>query len=317
MTHFKIYRYTLPYQIPFQERTGFLLHLFHCQKEGWGEIAPFPGRSRETPAQALEQLLCVLSNSKFVLDEIRLRKSKAKCPIALFPSVAFGLFSALNDQTIRKTLPLCALLTGSLEEIVTKAEIAFQQGYVSAKIKISHLPLKTIEELVSFLGKRFTLRLDANRAFSFKDAMQWGRCFKSGVLEYIEEPTFELDKLDSIPYPFALDESLLELNELPTTPHFKTIIFKPSVMGGYKECLMWAKKKRIVFSSACETGIGILGIAGLASLIPIQASALGVDTYRFLSRDILSSPLDFSSGIFSWPQKVNIDTHMLQEIAYG
>ncbi len=68
---FKLYRYTLPYDPPFPERSGFLL--FNQTTKMRGEIAPLPDRSRETLAHAQEQLLNVL---------------KEKTSDSLFPSTA-------------------------------------------------------------------------------------------------------------------------------------------------------------------------------------------------------------------------------------
>jgi O-succinylbenzoate synthase len=286
---FRLYRYTLPYDPPFPERSGLLLFDQHTKM--WGEIAPLPGRSRETLAQAQEQLVDVLNG---------------KPSESLFPSVAFGLFCARQTPT-QKTLPLSALLAGSPEQILDRARIAWAQGYTSAKVKISHLSLETAAELIQQLRTLFCLRVDANRAFSFKDAMQL--CEKCGGhgWDYIEEPTYELDRLKDFSYPFALDESLLEMQELPDTPYFKAIVWKPSVMHFPN-----IQKKKLILSSACETGVGILGIASLAMTLP-EIHPLGLDTYRFLPQDILSARLDFSTGSLS-TTSMQVNTDLLQEI---
>jgi len=294
---FVLYRYILPYDPPFPEREGLLLRIFHPEGEGWGEIAPLPGRSRETLSQALEQLLYVLTEEK---------------SISLFPSVAFGLFSAQqHTQSLKSPLPLSALLAGTPEQIIAKAEKASSQGYTSAKIKITGIPLSIAKELIQHVGRQFNLRIDANRAFSFQEAMRL--CEECGLhgIEYVEEPTYELDQLEHFNYPFALDESLIEMNTLPKNSYFKAIVWKPSVMG--IEC---AKEKKLILSSACETGIGILGIASLAATFK-DIQPLGLDTYRFLPQDILSTPLDFSSGYIHPPASIHVNTKMLQEIAHG
>jgi O-succinylbenzoate synthase len=304
VTHYEIYQYTLSYHPPFPNRNGFLLHLIHKDKEGWGEIAPLPGRNRETLAQAIEQLLYIL------------RDLDAPLP-SLFPSVSFGLFSALNYQPAKQALPLCALLAGTVEQILKKAEIAFREGFTCAKVKISGLPLHIIPELIHHLRKQFTLRIDANRAFSFKEAMQICSNCKEYDFDYIEEPIYELDQLKNFSYPFALDESLLELDQLPITSHLKSLVFKPSVMGADRECLSYARNHKIIFSSACETGVGILGIASLAASLPVQLNPLGLDTYRFLNRDILCSPLDFYNGNLLLPDVIHVDTKQLKAVAHS
>lgn len=298
---YKLYKYTLPFLPPFKERSGLVLHLID---RGWGEIAPFPGRNRETLEQAQEQLIHAL-------------KDLGQRTEPLYPSVAFGLFSALNHRSESRSVPLCALLVGSPDQILTKAHQAAREGFKCAKVKVSDFSVNDSINIIQQLSPLFSLRVDANRAFSFEEAVQIGA--QCPGIEYIEEPTHALDKLEEFPYPFALDESLLELAELPVNPQFTTIIFKPSMLGGWEECLSYAidHRKKIVFSSLCETGIGIAGIASLSLSMPFATSALGVDTYRFLPQDILKERLDFQDGHLILPNTLAVDTHLLQEIARG
>src|SRR5579862_4312966 len=182
LTPFVLYRYILPYDPPFPEREGLLLRIFHPEGEGWGEIAPLPGRSRETLSQALAQLLYVLTEEK---------------SIPLFPSVAFGLFSARqHTQSLKSPLPLSALLAGTPEQIIAKAEKASSQGFTSVKIKITDIPTTLAAELIQHVSRLFySIRIDANRAYSFQEAMHL--CEECGMhrVEYIEEPTYELEQL--------------------------------------------------------------------------------------------------------------------------
>src|SRR5579862_706893 len=205
---FVLYRYILPYDPPFPEREGLLLRIFHPEGEGWGEIAPLPGRSRETLSQALAQLLYVLTEEK---------------SIPLFPSVAFGLFSARqHTQSLKSPLPLSALLAGTPEQIIAKAEKASSQGFTSVKIKITDIPTTLAAELIQHVSRLFySIRIDANRAYSFQEAMHL--CEECGMhrVEYIEEPTYELEQLEQFNYPFALDESLIEMDILPKNSYFK------------------------------------------------------------------------------------------------
>jgi o-succinylbenzoate synthase len=301
LTEFKLYRYKVSYAAPFSQRTGILLQLFRDGKESWGEIAPLPGRSKETLPEALQQLLSILKNETF---------SK------VYPSVSFGLFSAYSPSLPAQRFPLCALLAGTAEQILRKAEIAHAQGYQCAKVKVSGLDKETACALLKELSHHFSLRVDANRAFSFKEAMTLCMHAEAHLWEYIEEPTYELEKLEHFPYPFALDESLLDLKALPQNPQCTALILKPSILGGYEECLSYAAYgKKLILSSACETGIGILGIAALSSALSLQAP-LGLDTYRFMERDVLTTPLDFSNGELIVPQTLSVNKELLEGVAY-
>jgi o-succinylbenzoate synthase len=299
MSSFVIYKYTLPFHPPFGERTGLLLRLISSDKQGWGEIAPYPGRSKETLSQALDQLLYVLKHPNI--------------SVSLFPSVAFGLSSAMDYRVSERPLPLCALLAGENDEILAKADAALAQGYTCAKVKISHTSLASACDLIERLSAHFSLRIDANRAFSWTQALQLAEhCQSIPHIEYIEEPTYEIDRLDHFPFAFALDESLIELEELPKSTYFRAVIFKPSILLGTV-----AKAPKRIFSSCCETGVGILGIASLAASLSLTDDHLGLDTYRFLLQDVLAHPLDFSSGLLIQPPTIEVDTQRLVEIAHG
>jgi O-succinylbenzoate synthase len=286
---YTVYRYRLPYRPPFSQREGLLLHCVHSRGEGWGEIAPLPGRSRETLLEAQQQLLEILSSKQQ--------------PSKLHPSVSFGLSSALHVFNETPTIPLAALLAGTAEEILAKAEEAYAQGFRSAKVKISDLSSK---KLLPSLAARFALRIDANRAFSFKEAIDL--CTQC-PMEYIEEPTYEIDKLERFPFPYALDETLLE-KHVPANCH--AIVYKPTVLG----CPMPSYNKRCILSSACETGVGIVHVARLAALLA-PGVPCGLDTYRFLEQDVLQTPLDFSSGNLCLPQELHVDTSIMDRIADG
>jgi len=236
--------------------------------------------------QAKEQLIAHLKN-------------KNREP--LLPSVQFGLSSALEPRKKSVSIPLSALLLGSRDEILAKAESAFNQGYRSAKIKVNGLELKEASLLLEQLSFSFSLRVDANRAFSFQEAVDL--CGNIPI-EYIEEPTYEIEKLEAFPFPYALDETLLE-RSVPANCH--TIVYKPSILGPPVE-----SNKRFVFSSACETGVGIVHIAHLS-----KERACGLDTYRFLENDILHTPLDFSTGTLLTPEELHVNTSLLTKVAHG
>ena len=191
---FVLYRYTLAYSPPFALREGLLLHLIEKEREGWGEIAPLQGRSKETLLQAKEQLLSVLNS---------MQQGK-KWDLPLYPCVAFGIACAKTDYR-KKQIPthtLCALLAGSIDQIRSLAENAYMQGYRFAKLKITGLHLKQICDLIEELSPYFSLRLDANRSLCFSKAVELAQWCRKYRVEYIEEPTFELESLKDFPYPF-------------------------------------------------------------------------------------------------------------------
>ena len=271
----RLYQYALPLNAFYEMREGFVLKVtFQDGSLGWGEVAPLPGRSRESLLEAKEQLLQALSGTLHSPP---------------FPSVAFGLESALVPYTPpRKRFPLWALLGGTVEMIQEKAKRAEQEGFRAIKIKVSDLSQKEAESVITPLIGKFQLRIDVNRAWTFDEAVSFFSQFPESAISCIEEPTHELDQLHRFPFPFALDESLSDISfsQLSLFPHLTTLIIKPTVSGGtYALKILEQLGKKIIFTGAFESGIGTAQIAMLTHQLQLTDAPLGLDTYRFLKQD--------------------------------
>lgn len=285
--NWKIFSYQLPL-VSGALREGLIVRI----GDGWGEIAPFPGRSHESLSQAHEQLVRVLTTGH---NE------------ELFPSVRFGLESALTTHR-PWTAPLYAFLQGTSEEILRQADIAERQGFKTVKVKT---PSK---EVLQALKGRFRLRIDCNNALSFDEAVAY---FDGEDFDYIEDPTFETDRLAEFPYPFALDEK----PELKKYPNLYGFVLKPTILGGKKGCapfVEFAKQNglKVILSPAYESGLGLWQIGSLAAHFGIT-DPIGLDTHRYLSRDILSPGIDFSLPQLSVSGAPKVNLNSLKEIAHG
>ncbi len=274
--------------------------------ENWGEIAPLPGRSTESLLQAQAQLLTLLKGGKLCED--------------LFPSVRFGLEASFTPH-VAVSVPLYALLTGDANAILHQAKIAENKGYTIAKLKVSSLPLETIHSLIENLRQRFQLRIDCNSAFSFEQALAVFSPFDTDTFEYIEDPTYELTRLAEFPFPIALDETVLQYQSLHV-PNLYGFVLKPTVLGGKIGCaplIDYARKNnlKIIFSSAFESGLGLLQIISLAKQFNLVHEPLGLDTYRFLMQDLLKSAVDFNAPQLTVKTAPQINRDILTEIAHG
>ncbi len=293
---YTLHKYALPLVHTQDKREGILL----CINDMfWGEIAPLPGFSRETLQEAytqLQEVLPLLASHKTSLENL-----------SLFPSVQFGIESALysmNHETVEFSVPLSALLMGSYEDILRKAEQCEKEGYKSAKLKISQLSKKEAFDLIHLLKDKFSLRIDLNRSWELSEAVEFFSSFKEGAYMYIEEPLKDPFALRHFPFPLALDESLKELTdaEIGLIPDVKAFIFKPTLLGGFTACkkykeLAAAHNANCVLSSAFESGVGIRNIAHLSHALKLSEIPLGIDTYRYLKQDVLETRLDFSKGV--------------------
>lgn len=293
-------------------RDGLLVRFIQSDgDEKWGEVAPLPGRSRETLSEALAQLLQLLNTGKTTEEE-------------LFPSVQFGLESALSPL-LQATAPLYALLSGSdPDTVLRQADIAAEQGYTIVKVKVSSFSRDVGRRIIDRLKSRFRIRVDCNSAFSFDDALALFSPFDPSIFDYIEDPTHELDRLPEFPYPFALDETISKYRSLPLHSYRNLygFILKPTILGGEKKCapyIEFAQKHqlKVVFSPAFESGLGLLQILFLAKKFNLVSDSIGLDTHRYLKQDILSPAVNFNTPLLTIAQAPRINLQLLTEIAHG
>ncbi len=279
-------------------------------EERWGEIAPLPGRSKESIQQACDQLLNIFSEGKVDGD--------------LLPSVQFGLESALAFPFPSMTAPLYAFLHGTFDEILQRAEAAYAKGYTVAKVKISSFNVDLAIHLLHLLKNRFRLRVDCNSAFSLEEANHLFSHFDPSQFDYVEDPTYEVFRLADFRFPFAMDETVFDCFSLPiqTYSHLYGFILKPTILGGKKGCapfVQFAKKHQlnIVFSPTFESGLGLLQILSVAKRFNLLADPLGLDTHRYLTQDLLLPSVNFDTPRIDLTTSPEVNTRLLQEIAHG
>lgn len=228
---------------------------------GFGEIAPLPGFSRETFEEARAEIIAVL-------------RGEAEPTL---PSVRWGL--ACAQKKLKSVhLPLSAL--------------GPKPGFTTLKLKLGHLPLQEAIALVQ-QNQHFSLRLDCNRAWSLDQALEFVRHFKPTDFLYLEEPVRTFEELIQFSklthFPIALDESIhCDWTQIPS---LKAIVVKPTIVGAIPTI---PPHLDLVLSSSYESGLGLLHIAGaVQNDLPV-----GLDTV--FQDDLLTSPIDTSSGYFSW-----------------
>lgn len=317
ITAFSTYHYEIPLTTG-QLRKGLFIKISDDQEHiGWGEVAPLPNWSRETLEEAFQQLKRkhqqILErdwNAENCLQEIDQLK--------LLPSVSFGLESALFSLLTplsNYNIAASALLMGSAEEILAQAQARHEEGYRSAKLKVSNLSSKEASEIIHQLKDRFSLRIDVNRAWEARESLRFFSQFPLDTFDYVEEPFQNSDNLvydlAQFPHPLAIDESYpnnLSLKQLESLSTLKALIYKPTIQGGVLGAISlceWAAAKgiEVVLSSSFESDIGLAFVASVAKRLSLRES-VGIGTYHFLSRQISTTPLKFSNGVFAIPAKI-------------
>ncbi|EAT60100.1 o-succinylbenzoate synthase [Chlorobium ferrooxidans] len=347
-SHVTLYRYSIPFTEPVTvkgvrllQREGIIIGLTsrESSRVAYGEIAPLPGLHRELFQSAEAQLIEVLAKHNFAASGIMQEQ--------LYPSVRTGLemaminletadkggrsaFSPLSGSA--KQVPLNALLFGDTAKIIERAELLFNVGYRTFKLKITagktDDALRSLEALHRTFGRQIELRLDANQSLMMDEALDFARSAPAGSIEYIEEPLQDAELIGEFHAKTglysALDETLWQkpemLSHIPVAA-LKALILKPNRLGGISVALHFARyaqenRLKAVFSSAFESGVSLSFYTMLAASLSTEPAACGLDTFRYLEYDLLESPFGTENGVldaealYLGGQKVN--EHLLK-----
>ena len=299
-------------------RAGWLVQVHTADgREGWGEVAPLPGFSRETAREAWLDLQRLVPS----LAEVDLADADPVAAMAghlagVCSSVRCGLemaaWSAAGGADPTRlfwghsspTFSLCALLAGSPADVVGRAHEVAGQGYRAVKLKVGRRAPAEDADLArrvsEVLGPSVALRLDANRAWAMDDARAFASRLGDVAVAYVEEPLRQPSELtgfhEATGLRLALDETLQEGR--PGTwldlRGLAALVIKPTVSGGLQRARdLWkeaaSRSMVCVMSAAFETGVGIRALGWLAAARPDVAA--GLDTYRWLAADVLAPRL--------------------------
>ena len=298
---------------------------------GFGEISPLPGLNTET----LSQIVMFFKElHRSWPDDIRIAENKILSGLGIdsaiqwnkWPSVRFGVTGALADLLSRNAAkPVCQFWPGTPKEdtirinalITYQDDVGFSEQYLrdyhytSVKIKVGHAVLAEdiarINDMRILLGPDITIRIDANRSWTYQEACKFIGSVTAAGIEYIEEPLkdpAELPRLiETLNCPVALDESLPSWTDRASIPEgIAALILKPAMIGSIDENLRWidfARNKHItpVISDTFHSGVGMQMLLNLAVYAGGERIPMGLDTYRWLSRDVLQRRLPLPAGI--------------------
>ena len=312
----ELFRYRLPLTAPIalrhatmSERTGFLIRLTHGGEEGWGEAAPLAGFSSETEAEVFDSLKALRASGNVSKTALAAHPSSVRFAVEC---AALDLQAQREGKTMAEALhprpapklPLNALVTTSGEHAVEEVHRLTQEGFRAVKLKVGRGrvedDIRTVQGIQRGLSVDIKLRLDANRAWTFEQALRFAASIDPEAIEYLEEPLAEPGRLgelvEATGLPVALDESLVGLRPDGLADHLyaKAIVLKPSVAGGLNWAVQMAERARElgmtpVVSSAFESGVGLRAHVALAAAwAPAPA---GLSTYQRFADDVYSERL--------------------------
>lgn len=272
------------------KETWFLL-LRNGNRHGIGECGMLKGLSIDDRPDYETKL-------QWVCDHIDLGLATLYEQLVEFPSIQIGLemafmsiasedpfqlFSSSFSQGAQG-IPINGLVwMGDKEFMNRQISEKIKAGFGCIKMKIGAIDFKTELSLLHAIRKEFSpqnieLRVDANGAFSPKEAMEKLKRLSEFQLHSIEQPIAkgqweEMAHLcEQSPLPIALDEELIgafyyeEKTRLLNTIKPQFIILKPSFVGGFKGSDEWislaeAQGVEWWITSALESNVGLNAIS--------------------------------------------------------
>jgi O-succinylbenzoate synthase len=198
--------------------------------------------------------------------------------------VRFALASALSQDWVTpaeaRRLPVAALLPAG-KAALAAADQALESGFLALKWKVGVLAvsdeLVVLDDLLARLPAHAKLRLDANGAWTTRQAATVLERCAARPIEFVEQPCFAeasqgaagqrrvadalLGLANDYPTPIALDESVAGLASLRAWLERGwpgVLVVKPALAGAPADVLALLASHRadLVFSSAFETAVG-------------------------------------------------------------
>ncbi|KAL3512857.1 hypothetical protein ACH5RR_025574, partial [Cinchona calisaya] len=265
-------------------------------------------------------------------------------PESLFPSVRCGLEMAIlnaiaaskgssllgilypqTEELGRKVsdVKICGLIDsiGGPMEMASAASALVEEGFTAIKIKVGRRanPMedaKVIQEVRRKVGNQIELRVDANRSWTFAEAVEFANLVKNFDLQYIEEPVKDEDDIikfcEETGLPVALDETAnntranpLEVLKKYSHSGVVAVVIKPSMIGGFERAALvarWAQQqgKMAVISATFESSLGLSSYTQFSSYLDLQNAEIcrvmnkeppvqlahGLGTYKWLKEDV-------------------------------
>ncbi|QED37533.1 o-succinylbenzoate synthase [Antarcticibacterium arcticum] len=314
------------------KETWFLI-LTEGNKKGIGECGILRSLSVDDRPDYEEKL-------KWVCENIQLGRDMLWESLQEFPSIQFGVEMAFRSLEAKDPfilypsrftdgnagIPINGLVWMG-EKAYMKEQISekLQQGFSCIKLKIGAIDFEAELDLLKYIRSEFSseeieVRVDANGAFSPAEALEKLKRLSVYEIHSIEQPIkagqwyHMRDLCKESPIPVALDEELIGVtsisrkHELLQTIRPQYLIFKPSLIGGFKGTVEWIDLAENMntgwwVTSALESNVGLNAISQwtytLNSPMPQGLGTGGLYTNNF------ACPLNVKSGTINYDPTVN------------
>ena len=284
----------------YTERRIWLVKVIDGERVGIGECAPLPNLSCDDIPDYSEELRVKSEEFAAAIQEGDEAIAAFFETLRDYPSMLFGMETALYglktslapSQKERVGGEIISIPTnglvwmGSYDEMEQRIEQKLKQGFHCIKLKIGAIDFDAELELLKKIRKRFgpreiELRVDANGAFAYDEALYKLELLSQYALHSIEQPIkakqwANMSELcRESPLRIALDEELIGVNDPEQKRQMLNIIrpayivLKPSLHGGMMGVREWVEIANDMgigswITSALESNVGLYAIARLA-----------------------------------------------------
>jgi o-succinylbenzoate synthase len=280
---------------------------------------------------------------------IHLEKAKLLEELREFPSIQFGVEQAFlslkssdpfelfpSEFTQNEaSIPINGLIwMGNEAFMLSQLEQKLKEGFQCIKMKIGAIDFSKELSILASIREHFTpdeieLRVDANGAFGFYEALEKLKQLSEYQLHSIEQPIKQqqpkamAELCKSTPLPIALDEELIgvfdtsEKEKLLQTIQPQYIILKPSLVGGFSGSQEWitlAEKHGVGWwiTSALESNVGLNAIAQwtytLGNTMPQGLGTGSLYTNNF------ESPLEVTRGTLCYKAGKKWENNLIKSL---
>lgn len=329
----RTYALTLPFRQPLVSAVGTLKRrnsvLVRLEDSGghvgWGEAAPLPGFTEESPgevAMALGVLLSAMEGEHLPERPDALRGLVTELAMATHdgvpPTASVAVETALLDLSGRRSRrSLAAVLDPNprpmvpISRLITDvhgAKSALMAGIRSVKLKVGgpdpDRELRLVAAVRATVGPEVELRVDANRGWSFDQAEALLPRYAALGVALVEEPLLgstpsALAALRRCGVRIAADESVrspADLEGLVRTRSVDALVLKPAFIGSLvlaREMARFAAGAglSVIVTSALDSAIGRRAALHVAAGVPAGSlRACGLDTGGLLRSDVGADP---------------------------
>lgn len=212
------------------------------------------------------------------------------------PGEIFGVDAPLKYLPLNATVGLI-----ELPQLNSALDASIAEGFTCVKLKVGRKYLaddiKLVNDAFAGYGDLLTIRLDANRCWTYDQAITFFHGINHLPVEYIEEPVTDFAEFKALRnfthIPLAADESITDLqiaDSILAEDYADVLIIKPGILGGIKpslELIARAKAagKKATITSSLDSPIGKRKAVVTAALAQTSSPA-GLDTIRFFENAI-------------------------------